>query len=534
MSEDRETPLKAQPEIPPAPHIADDTMPGEARADIFFAAVKTTRMPMIVTDPHREDNPIIFCNAAFERMTGYKQSEIVGSNCRFLQGPETDKDSIGLVRDAIARKEEVAVEILNYRKNGSTFWNALFVSPVFGDNGDLLYYFGSQLDISRRKEAEEALHQAQKMEAVGKLTGGIAHDFNNLLQVILGYVDLLESRVDDSNRAARRAIEAIGTAADRGAKLTQQLLAFARKQELRDRLLNLNTLIGDFRPIIDRNLGDGVEVRTDLADDLWNCRLDPVQCEMALLNILSNARDAMHGKGVVQMKTENLVSTEEEPLAAGLAPGEYACLSIQDQGDGIAEETIDRIFDPFFSTKEVGQGTGLGLSMVYGFVRQSGGGVEARNVPDGGARFALYFPRARGMVEADHVQLIHEGGGGEHILMVEDQPEVAELGKAILEDLGYSVTHVSSASKAYDLLQHKRDFALLFTDIVMPGGMSGVELARQVRQMIPSLPILLTTGYSDRALDEDSRSFELVRKPYRRADLSGKIRALLEGPNGIA
>ena len=306
------------------------------------------------------------------------------------------------------------------------------------------------------------------------------------------------------------------------------------KGELRDRLLNLNTLIGDFRPIIDRNLGDGVEVRTDLADDLWNCRLDPVQCEMALLNILSNARDAMHGKGVVQMKTENLVSTEEEPLAAGLAPGEYACLSIQDQGDGIAEETIDRIFDPFFSTKEVGQGTGLGLSMVYGFVRQSGGGVEARNVPDGGARFTLYFPRARGMVEADHVKLVHEGGGGEHILMVEDQPEVAELGQAILEDMGYAVTHVSSASKAYDLLQRKRDFALLFTDIVMPGGMSGVELARQVRQLIPSLPILLTTGYSDRALDEDSRAFELVRKPYRRADLSAKIRSLLEGPNGIA
>jgi PAS domain S-box-containing protein len=188
----------------PPPVIDHRAAPHDAPHDIFFAAVKTTRMPMIVTDPKRPDNPIIFCNEAFTFMTGYEEHEIVGSNCRFLQGPETDRDIIDQLRAAIAKREEIAVEVLNYRKNGSTFWNALFVSPVFDESGELLYFFGSQLDISRRREAEEALHEAQKMEAVGKLTGGIAHDFNNLLQVILGYVDILEAKIDASDRGARR------------------------------------------------------------------------------------------------------------------------------------------------------------------------------------------------------------------------------------------------------------------------------------------------------------------------------------------
>jgi nitrogen-specific signal transduction histidine kinase len=408
------------------------------------------------------------------------------------------------------------------------------VSPVYGENGDLLYYFGSQLDISRRKEAEEALHQAQKMEAVGKLTGGIAHDFNNLLQVISGYVDLLDARIGEDDRAGRRALEAIGMAANRGATLTQQLLAFARKQELRDRLLNLNTLIGDFGSIIDRNVGERIEVRRDLSDDLWNCRIDPVQAEMALLNLLSNARDAMDGEGQVAIATANTVSTREEPLAPGLEPGEYVAMRVTDDGPGIDEANADKIFDPFFSTKGVGKGTGLGLSMVYGFMRQSGGGVSASNIADGGASFALYFPRARGMVERDRAPMSRHQGSGEHILMVEDQQQVAELGIAMLEDLGYSVVHVDSAQRALDVLRDRaEDFRLLFTDIVMPG-MTGVALAQQVRRDYPGLPVLLTTGYSDRELDEDSRAFDLVRKPYRRADLSRRIRQLLEGPNGVS
>lgn len=515
------------------PSHESKSLPVNERHDIFFAAVETTRMPMIVTDPSQPDNPIIFCNAAFERMTGYKMAEIVGRNCRFLQGPETDRTVIEEVREGVLRGEEVAVEVLNYRKNGSTFWNALFVSPVFDENGRIVYFFGSQLDISRRKEAEEALHQAQKMEAVGQLTGGIAHDFNNLLQVILGYVDLLESKVDDGDRVARRAIEAIGAAAGRGAQLTQQLLAFARKQELRDRLLNLNTLVGDFSAIIDRAVGDAIRVRRDFADDVWNCRIDPVQAEMALLNILSNARDAMGGKGAITLTTENCKIEEGDEPISGLEPGEYAVLRVRDSGPGIDSSALDKVFDPFFSTKGVGKGTGLGLSMVYGFMRQSGGAVTARNPKEGGAEFSLYFPRARGMVEPDRTNAPQTRGRGERVLMVEDQAEVAELGQAIIEDLGYSVVHARSAQAALEKLREDGGFDLLFTDIVMPGGMSGVALAQTARSEFPSLKILLTTGYSDRALDEASRSFDLVRKPYRRAEIASKFRALLEGPTGV-
>lgn len=526
-------PMSVSADFPPPPTISDTTRPIDASNDIFFAAVETTRMPMIVTDPNQPDNPIVFSNNAFAKMTGYRMEDIVGKNCRFLQGPETSQEAISQVRDAIKRREEIAVEVLNYRKNGSTFWNALFVSPVFGENGDLLYFFGSQLDISRRKEAEDALHQAQKMEAVGKLTGGIAHDFNNLLQVVLGYVDMLDARIDPADRASRRAVEAIGMAANRGANLTQQLLAFARKQELRDRLLNLNTLITDFAPIIDRNLGDGVHVRRNFQDELWNTRVDPVQAEMALLNLLSNSRDAMDGRGAVTVTTANAVSTAEDPLTPGIEPGEYVTVTVVDTGKGFDADQIDRVFDPFFSTKEVGKGTGLGLSMVYGFMRQSGGGVAVENV-DGGAKVTLVFPRARGIVEPEKVQASQMKGQGERILMVEDQPEIAQLGRAILEDLGYDVVQSASASKALELLDTDHDFRLIFTDIVMPGGINGVELAKQVRKRWPAMPILLTTGYSDQALDAESQTFDLVRKPYRRAELAQRIRTLLEGPNGVA
>lgn len=523
----------SEPKIPArlaAQGVRGDIAPADASSDIFFAAVRTTRMPMVVTDPHRPDNPIIFCNDAFSFMTGYSQDEILGYNCRFLQGPETDRTVVGELRAAIAKREEVSVEMLNYRKNGSTFWNALYVSPVFGDDGELRYFFASQLDISRRREAEEALHEAQRMEAVGKLTGGIAHDFNNLLQVIQGYADILDARIDASDRSARRAVDAISTSASRAATLTQQLLAFARKQELRDRLMNLNQLLGDFRPILDRSIGSGITLKRDLATDLWNCRVDPVQAEMALLNIIANARDALDGTGEITITTRNAVLPEDGGVAR-LEPGEYVVLSIRDNGPGIDPGTVDKIFEPFFTTKEMGKGAGLGLAMVYGFVRQSGGLATVRNLSGGGAEFSLYFPRASGAVERKTAgPIAPHAGGAERVLMVEDQREVGELGRTILEDLGYDVVLVNSARAALDTLRQDSEFRLLFTDILMPGGMNGVTLAQSVRRDYPHTAVLLTTGFADEAIDEGSRSFELIRKPYRRNELNDRIRAVLDKP----
>jgi len=515
--------------------IADARPPHSGQSDIFFAAVKTTRMPMIVTDPRQPDNPIVFCNEAFSFMTGYSEDEILGTNCRFLQGPETDRDVVAQIRAAVERRDEIAVELLNYRKNGSTFWNALFVSPVYDDAGELVYFFSSQLDISRRREAEDALHEAQKMEAVGKLTGGIAHDFNNLLQVIIGYSDILDARIDAGDRSGRRAVEAIGAAAARGATLTQQLLAFARKQELRDRLLNFNQLIEDFRPILNRTAGEGIVLRQRLEENLWNCRIDPVQAEMALLNIVNNAREAIVRKGdqgVVTISTRNMIQSADQPEGpANLEAGEYVMVRIADDGPGIDASIADKVFDPFFTTKEMGKGAGLGLAMVYGFMRQSGGLATVDPEAEGGAVLSLYFPRAAGVTErrASPVQPARKGGA-ERVLMVEDQEDVGDLGRSMLEDLGYDVVLTRSAREALDYLAGDSDFQLLFTDILMPGGMNGVALAQAVRRDYPRLSVLLTTGFADEAIDEGARSYELIRKPYRRADLNERIRAVLDRP----
>ncbi|MFN3677401.1 MAG: histidine kinase famiy protein [Sphingomonas pseudosanguinis] len=518
-----------------SPPIADARQPHSGQSDIFFAAVKTTRMPMIVTDPRQPDNPIVFCNEAFSFMTGYSEEEILGTNCRFLQGPETDRDVVAQIRAAVERRDEIAVELLNYRKNGSTFWNALFISPVYDDAGELVYFFSSQLDISRRREAEDALHEAQKMEAVGKLTGGIAHDFNNLLQVIIGYSDILEARIDAGDRSGRRAVEAIGAAAARGATLTQQLLAFARKQELRDRLLNFNQLIEDFRPILNRTAGEGVILRQRLEENLWNCRIDPVQAEMALLNIVTNAREAIARQGTggaISISTRNMIQSADQPEGpANLEAGEYVVVRIADDGPGIDPTIADKVFDPFFTTKEMGKGAGLGLAMVYGFMRQSGGLATVEADAEGGAALSLYFPRAAGVTERrlSAVQPARKGGA-ERVLMVEDQEDVGDLGRSMLEDLGYDVVLTRSAREALDHLAQDSDFQLLFTDILMPGGMNGVALAQVVRRDYPRLAVLLTTGFADEAIEEGARSYELIRKPYRRSELNERIRAVLDRP----
>ncbi|SFR82171.1 histidine kinase famiy protein [Sphingomonas jatrophae] len=507
--------------------------------DIFFAAVETTRMPMIVTDPALPDNPIIFCNNAFSSMTGYAMEEIVGQNCRFLQGPDTDRATIAEVREGIEARREVSVEVLNYRKNGSTFWNALFISPVYASDGSLAFFFASQLDISRRRDAENALRQAQKMEAVGQLTGGIAHDFNNLLQVIVGYVDLLQANptVQGEPRVGR-AVEAIAKAASRGATLTQQLLAFARKQDLKGRIVNLNALVEGFRSLIERTLSGGaIEVRYDLGEGLANARVDAVQAEMALLNILINARDAMPDGGRITIRTENRRVEQGGHRPSGTQPGDYVALSVEDDGAGIPADILAKVFEPFFTTKEVGKGTGLGLSMVYGFMKQSGGGVSIDSTEGKGTTVTLLFPRADGNDSTQTSRRRDQQPGSESILLVEDQEDVALLGETILSDFGYRVTVANDARAALDVVERGEPIDLLFTDIVMPGGMNGVVLAREVRRRRPKCKILLTTGYADSALDasaEATEEFDVLHKPYRRQDLIQRVRQILDGPTGVS
>lgn len=530
MTKSPEKPAVASPHRSP---VEDRGFGGDH--DIFFAAVEMTRMPMIVTDPNLPDNPIAFANAAFIQMTGYDRDEILGQNCRFLQGPGSDPETISQIRAAVDARTDISVEILNYRKDGSAFWNALFVSPVFGPNGELVYFFASQLDVTRRKDAEDALRQAQKMEAVGQLTGGIAHDFNNMLTVVMGNVEsaLEKTEDDDVKRRLRRALEG----ARRAETLTSQMLAFARKQRLDGRPASLNQLVETLDDMAFRALGSQIEIETDLAADLKLANLDPVQAETALLNILINARDAMPTGGRVIIRTRNLVVGAEEGHPSGAPAGRYVTLSVTDDGEGIPAGILARVTEPFFTTKEVGKGTGMGLAMVYGFMRQSQGYVHLTSEEGRGTTVTLIFPSVDGQLS--HPITRPEGqtrGGSETILMVEDNPDVMETGAGILREQGYEIVQAVNAVEALKLIRGGLKFQLLFSDIVMPGGINGVSLAHELRRLRPGTPVLLTTGWADRALDhEEGRAgYDLIGKPYRRADLLRKVRQLLDGPNGIS
>lgn len=517
-------------------------MPDEVRSqhgDIFFAAVRMTRMPMIVTDPRQDDNPIIFANDAFLKTTGYEEHEVLGRNCRFLQGPETDRETIRQIRESVESRHECNTELLNYRKDGSTFWNALYISPVYNQAGELVYFFASQLDVSRRHDAEEALRQSQKMEALGQLTGGIAHDFNNLLQVMVGYLDILRINLDRpemDREKAKRHVDNTREAVNRAATLTQQLLAFARKQRLTGRTLNINELIEERLDLLYRTLGEPYQLTTRLAPDLWNCKIDPTQAEMALINILANARDAMEsrGEGRVTIETRNIEVTPEDMAYGGLTPGRYACIAITDTGEGIPTEVLGRVLDPFFTTKEEGKGTGLGLSMVYGFMKQSGGAVRVYSEAGMGTTVRLYFPTTQSEIIQQPAESngTSEEPGNETILVVDDREEVAALAQAILEEFGYSVRVAYNGKEALATLEQHGDIQMLFSDLIMPGGMNGVMLAQEARRRWSHIRVLLTTGYADTTLERgqtDTSEFEVLSKPYGRLELARRVRKILDG-----
>jgi len=518
-------------------------------SDIFFAAVSTTRMPMIVTDPRKADNPIIFANPAFLRMTGYTSEELIGNNCRLLQGPGTDRVTISTIRDAVASNQEIATEILNYRKDGSTFWNALFISPVYDGNGEVVYFFASQLDVSRRRDAEDALRQAQKMEALGQLTGGIAHDFNNLLQLMIGYVESVEAglaRPDPDREKLLRFIGGAKAGIKRASTLTSQLLAFSRKQTLQGRVVNPNQVVADMQDMLERSIGSDIVLDLELSPITRNARLDTTQLEVALLNVAINARDAMDGRSGKRLviRARNATPLEVNNLGElSSRGGEYVAIDVIDNGTGMPPEIASRVMDPFFTTKEEGKGTGLGLSMVYGFAKQSGGAVGLTSQEGEGTTVTMYFPVAvehddgRSAPQVSRIDRASDRSGHERVLVVDDRHDLAELAHTILESHGYEVVSLSDPQEALHRLEIDDGFDVLFTDIVMPGDINGVALARKARAIRPTIKVLLTTGYASQSVqrtDAGGIAFDVLNKPYSRMDLLRKIRFVLDGPTGIS
>ncbi len=519
--------------------ITDSTL--DNRGNIFFAAVEMTRMPMILADPKLPDCPIVFANNAFLDLTGYEEAEVIRRNCRFLQGAGTDPGAVKQLRDAIAECRPIALEILNYRRDGTPFWNAIFMGPVFSKSGELIYFFASQLDVTKRRDSEQSLRQAQKMEAIGQLTAGLAHDFNNLLQVLDGSLERMQAKRHD-DAAFERHHSAAMMASERGAKLTRQLLAFARRTRLEPKGVDLSELILSFAELLETSAGNKVDLHLNLQRRLPRIRIDPNHLEMSLLNVVVNARDASPGGGNIVVTTRT-IRTDGPVGAHGLEPGEYVQLCVTDEGAGMPPHIVARATEPFFTTKGVGQGTGLGLAMVHGFVQQSGGHLEIESAPGQGTTIRMSFPRMQAEQERAEpsdrrgyqARPLSQSTPVPLILVVDDSREIAEMARETLMDIGYRVSMAHSAEEALELFedagQRNDPFSLVFSDVLMPGGANGLVLAEQIRERAPQIPVILTTGYNDEmSIDGPQRvAQEVLGKPYKRSELIDRIQAALRG-----
>ena len=411
------------------------------------------------------------------------------------------------------------------------------ISAVRDGNGKVDQFILQMVDITSRQKAEEHLRQAQKMEAVGQLTGGIAHDFNNLLTVVIGNLQLVEGALEGNDKALKRAREAI-EAATKGSELTKQLLAFARRQSLAPQELKVNELIGEMSGILQRSVGEAVELRIDLMDGEPIIKADPTQLETSILNLAINARDAMkkNGGGLLTIETCKLYldsdyATEHEEVE----PGDYVMIAVSDTGEGIPKHLLHKVFQPFFTTKEVGKGTGLGLSMVFGFIKQSGGHMKVYSEEGRGTAFKMYLPLRAMEGEAEEpVAEVEEAPESDKIkiLVVEDQENVRDVAVDFLEGFGYEVLQATNAIEALELLQDHKDIQLLFTDVVMPGGMNGFDLSQAAAQIRPDLKVIHASGYPKGAMvhqEEPRLKDNLISKPYQREELRRIVEETLTG-----
>jgi PAS domain S-box-containing protein len=479
----------------------------------------------------------VWWNDSMEEVFGHDRDSIDSgpeSWTRFIH-PEDHDRVLGSIQAAIDGNDESWQEEYQFLRGDGTA--AVVVDRGFlirDEAGRAVRMLGSMLDVTARRELDERLRQSQKLEAVGQLTGGVAHDFNNLLTVILGNAELLEEALA-GDEALRDLTETMVTAAQRGAELTNRLLAFARRQPLAPKVVDVHQQIAGMDNLLRRTLPEEIDIEVVRGGGLWRAVVDPGQLEVALLNLAINARDAMPDGGLLTIETANaFLDDAYASLHDEVTAGRYVAVSITDTGVGMSPDVLARAFDPFFTTKEVGKGTGLGLSMIYGFVKQSGGHARIYSEPGEGTTVRLYLPRS----EASRAEPVPRPvsrpleGGSEHVLVVEDDPLVREHLVGQLERLGYRVQHVEAAARALELLNLHDDVALLLTDVVLPGGMNGRELARLALKRRPGLRVLFTSGYTENAIVHQGRldaGVELLGKPYTRLELAAKVRKVLDG-----
>jgi PAS domain S-box-containing protein len=478
---------------------------------------------------------ILMFNPACEKLFGYKAEEVIGQNVKMLMPEPYRGEHDGYLSNYHQTGERKIIgigrEVTGQRKDGSTFPMELSVGEAKQDGQSS--FVGIVHDLTERKRTEEQLAQAQKMETVGQLSGGIAHDFNNLLTVIIGNIDLLRENLE-MRPDLKQLCDIILNAGERGAALTQRLLAFSRRQTLQPVVIDCNKLVENLRLLLRRTLSEDIDIRIMAEPDLAKAYADPSQLESAILNLALNARDAMPHGGHLTISVGNAALDESYSTThPEVRPGSYVMIAVTDDGEGMPPDVCARVFEPFFTTKEVGKGSGLGLSMVYGFAKQSNGHVAIYSELGLGTTVRIYVPIAVTAQKAETVSQNTEQlslQGTETILVVEDDPFVRSHAVRCLESLGYKVLTATDGRDALARLHQIPEIHLLFSDVVMPGGMSGWELAEQARKHRPDIRILMTSGYPVETLTARNRhdpTLALLNKPYRKAELGQRIREIL-------
>ncbi|MCW5747028.1 MAG: response regulator [Alphaproteobacteria bacterium] len=492
----------------------------------LFQAVEQSGNLVVITDAQ---GVIEYANPRLLEALGYAADEVVHRKPSLWKSGTMDARVYENLWQTIAAGQVWRGELQNRRRDGGLVTVAATISPVRDDEGRITHYVSIQEDVTYRREIEEQLRRSQRLEAIGQLTGGLAHDFNNLLTVVIGNLDLLHEEPSLPAEAHELVDHAL-TASLRGADLTRQLLAFARRQSLAGRSFDLNEMVSGTTALLRRTLGEQIDIKLKLADNLWSAVADPTQVESALANLALNARDAMSAGGRLTIETAN--ARLDAQYAAGnfdATPGDYVMLAVSDTGSGIAPELIGRVIEPFFTTKPQGKGTGLGLSMVYGFAKQSGGHLKIQSEVGRGTTIRLYLPRAdAGSVEAVHLAAapLAAAAHSATILVVEDKADVRATVARQLRELGYRVMEAADAETAWDILRGDAPVDLLFTDVVMPASVSGEDVAREATRLRPGLKVLFTSGFTD-AVDAGEaptgRMYGVLSKPYRKQDLARRI-----------
>ena len=501
----------------------------EAELNRLMTAIEQTPESVVITDTKGR---ILYVNPVFERVTGYSRAEVIGQNPRLLKSNRQDSAFYRQLWAKISAGEVWRGRFINKKKDGALFTEDAVIAPVRDEKGAVTNYIAIKRDISHELELEVQYRQTQKIDSIGRLAGGVAHDFNNILAVICGHTDLALAQLSP-DAPLRSNLECIQESAERAANLTRQLLAFARRQVIEPRRINLNELIVNLNKMLRRLIGEDIKLVTQTAPDLGQIKADPGQIEQVLLNLVVNARDAMPDGGTLTICTDNVTLDEDYARRHLVTPGDYVMVSVSDTGVGMTDEVKQHVFEPFFTTKEQGKGTGLGLATCFGIIQQSNGHIHSDSQVDKGTQFKIYLPRVRGLEDSISSREVPVSlpQGTETILLAEDEPSLRQLMARVLRTQGYTVLEAADGHEALTLAQaNGAKIQLLLTDVIMPG-LSGKTLAEWLGQVNPAVRVLFISGYINNNAVRDAMSRPgtfFLQKPFNPLNLAKKVREAIE------